>query len=80
MYVSPLVFLIVVAAFIEGLVVLLATQDFNGAAVATDEYSIPLSLVVLVQLVTPMAAALLKKGDGSGPSGQGAAGAQSPQA
>ena len=58
--VSMPVLLIEAVVFVEGLVILLATQDFWGQMVATDEYSIPLSLMVLVQLAIPLAAARLK--------------------
>jgi len=52
--------LIVLVAFAEGLLMLLITQDFSGPMVMFDNYSIPLSLVVFVQLVAPAVAALLK--------------------
>jgi hypothetical protein len=69
-YVNIAVLLIVVLAFIEGLVILLTTQDFTSSMVIIDQYSIPLSLVVFVQLVTPMVAALLRKNQTSNGSTQ----------
>ena len=60
MYVNAPALLIVAAAFIESLIILLTTQDFTSTMVMTDVYSIPLSLIVLVQLITPMVAAMLK--------------------
>ncbi|MCL1890789.1 MAG: DUF5011 domain-containing protein [Coriobacteriia bacterium] len=61
MYVNAPVLLIAVIAFIEGLVVLLVTQDFTAKMGIIDQYSLPLSLIVFVQLLVPMVAALLKK-------------------
>ncbi|MCL1798987.1 MAG: InlB B-repeat-containing protein [Eggerthellaceae bacterium] len=55
------VLLISAVAFVEGLVILLTTQDFAGPMAATDNYSIPLSLLVLAQLVVPLIAAMLKR-------------------
>jgi len=59
-YVNALVLAIVALAFIEGLIILIATQDFFGKMVMTDEFTVPLSLVVMVQLIVPMVAAILK--------------------
>jgi uncharacterized repeat protein (TIGR02543 family) len=61
MYVNAPVLLIAIIAFIEGLVVLLVTQDFTAKMGIIDQYSLPLSLIVFVQLLVPMVAALLKK-------------------
>jgi len=60
-YVNAAVLLIVAAAFVESLIILLTTSNFYAKMVVTDVYSIPLSLIVLLQLITPMVAAMLKK-------------------
>ncbi|MCL2631808.1 MAG: DUF5011 domain-containing protein [Coriobacteriia bacterium] len=59
-YVNAPVLLIIAAAFVEGLIVLLLTSDFSARMLLTDQYSIPLSLIVFVQLLTPAVAATLR--------------------
>jgi len=46
------------AAVLEGLVILLASQSFAGLRVLFDGYSLPLALLVAVQLAMPVLAAL----------------------
>ncbi|MDR2714249.1 MAG: DUF5011 domain-containing protein [Coriobacteriales bacterium] len=65
MYVNAPVLLIAIIAFIEGLVVLLVTQDFTAKMGIIDQYSLPMSLIVFVQLLAPMVAALLMKKKGT---------------
>ncbi|MDR2721825.1 MAG: InlB B-repeat-containing protein, partial [Coriobacteriaceae bacterium] len=54
--------LIAAIVFVEVLIVLLVTQDFAGPMVATDQYSIPLSLAVCAQAVLPMIGGIAKRG------------------
>ncbi|MCL1846764.1 MAG: DUF5011 domain-containing protein [Coriobacteriia bacterium] len=76
-YVNAPALLIVAAAFIEALIILLTTSDFYAPQVITDSYSVPLSLIVLVQLAVPMIAAMLRN-RGKGSSGTGTAGTTLP--
>ncbi|MCL1879248.1 MAG: DUF5011 domain-containing protein [Actinomycetia bacterium] len=61
LYVNAPVLLIVAAAFVEALIVLLATQDFTAQRVIFDQYSVPISLAVFVQLIAPMIGALVQR-------------------
>ncbi|MDR1183248.1 MAG: InlB B-repeat-containing protein [Coriobacteriales bacterium] len=56
------VLLIAIAAFIESLVVLLTTQDFGLSMGAVDGYSAVFALIVFVQLLAPMVAAIIRNG------------------
>jgi hypothetical protein len=59
-YMSLPVLVIVAAAFVEGLTILLMTQNFAGSRMMVDQYSIPLSLVVFVQILAPAMAAIMR--------------------
>ena len=59
-YVNGVALLVGLVVFVEALIILFATQDFSAKMVVVDDYSIALSLVVMVQLIAPMAAAMLK--------------------
>jgi hypothetical protein len=78
-YVNAPVMLVSTVAFVEGLAILLNTQNFSGPLAIADGYSIPLALLVLAQIATPVIAALLKNRGTKGGSGvsSGRAAAQS---
>jgi len=59
-YVNLPVLAIVAFVFIEGLVILLATQNFFGSMELIDTWTLPLSAVILVQLIVPMVAAMVR--------------------
>jgi uncharacterized repeat protein (TIGR02543 family) len=54
------VLLIAVAAFVEALIVLFTTQDFSLNMIIVDNYSVFFALLVFVQLLTPMVAAIIR--------------------
>jgi uncharacterized repeat protein (TIGR02543 family) len=54
------VLLIVATSLVEALVVLLMTQTFTAAMTIVDDYSVIFILVVFVQVLTPLVAAILR--------------------
>jgi uncharacterized repeat protein (TIGR02543 family) len=54
------VLLIAAAAFVEALIVLFTTQDFDLTMTAVDNFSVIFALIVFVQLLTPMVAAIIR--------------------
>jgi hypothetical protein len=62
LFVNAPVLLIAAAAFIEALIVLFTTQDFGLLMTTVDNYSVLFALIVFVQLLTPMVAAIIRNG------------------
>jgi hypothetical protein len=60
LFVNAPVVLIVAAAMVEGLIVLLMTQNFGAPMQAVDNYSVIFALILFVQLLAPMVAAILR--------------------
>jgi amino acid transporter len=59
MFVNPVVLLIVVLAVVEALIMLLLTQSFTGAMILFDNFSALFALIVFIQLLVPMVAAVI---------------------
>jgi hypothetical protein len=62
LFVNAPVLLIAAAAFVESLMVLFTTQDFSLNMIIVDNYSVVFALIVFVQLLTPMVAAIIRNG------------------
>jgi uncharacterized repeat protein (TIGR02543 family) len=60
LFVNAPVVLIVAAALVEGLIVLFMTQSFGTPMQIVDDYSVIFALVLFVQLLAPMVAAILR--------------------
>ena len=60
LYVNVPVLVIGVAAVVEALIILFATQTFTGNMIFVDSYTILLSLVFFVMLITPVVIAMRK--------------------
>jgi energy-coupling factor transporter transmembrane protein EcfT len=60
LYVNAPVLLIVGTAFVEALVVLFATQHFDMLMSIVGTYSVLFALILFVQLLTPMVAAIIR--------------------
>jgi protein-S-isoprenylcysteine O-methyltransferase Ste14 len=60
LYVNLPVLLIVGAALVEALVILFYTQSFGPVMTIVDDYSVIFILIVFVQLLTPMVAAIIR--------------------
>jgi hypothetical protein len=60
LFVNAPVLLIVAAALVEALIVLFTTQDFALGMSIVDDYSVIFALVLFVQLLTPMVAAIIR--------------------
>jgi uncharacterized repeat protein (TIGR02543 family) len=60
LYINVPVLLIAVAATVEAMIILFATQVFTGNMVLVDAYTVLLSLVFFVMLITPVVAAMRK--------------------
>jgi hypothetical protein len=54
--------LIAAAAFAEALIMLFITQNFSLNMTAVDNYSVLFALIVFVQLLTPLVAAIILNG------------------
>jgi uncharacterized repeat protein (TIGR02543 family) len=59
LFVNLPVLLVAGLAFVEMVILLLMTQDFYGAMQLVDNFSVIFALVLFVQLVTPMVAAVI---------------------
>jgi hypothetical protein len=64
LFVNAPVLLIAAVAFIEALIMLIMTQDFSLNMIIVDNYSVIFALIVFVQLLTPMVAAIIRNGRG----------------
>jgi uncharacterized repeat protein (TIGR02543 family) len=60
MFVNAPVLLIVGLALVEALILLFTTQNFTSTMSIVDNYSVPFSFVLFVQLLTPMVAAAIR--------------------
>jgi uncharacterized repeat protein (TIGR02543 family) len=60
LYVNPPVVLIVGVALVEALIMLFTTQHFELNMTFVDSYSVIFALIVFVQLLTPMVAAIIR--------------------
>jgi hypothetical protein len=60
LFVNAPVLLIVGAALVEAVVVLALTQDFTKGWTIVDAYSVIFALIVFVQLLAPMVAAIIR--------------------
>jgi hypothetical protein len=60
LYVNLPVLLIVGAALVEALVILFYTQSFGPVMTIVDDYSVIFILILFVQLLTPMVAAIIR--------------------
>ncbi len=59
MFVNLPVLLIAAVAFVEAVILLFMTQDFYSYMVVVDTWSVVFSLILFVQLLTPMVAAVI---------------------
>jgi hypothetical protein len=60
LFVNAPVLLIIAAALVEAIIVLFLTQNFAGPLTIVDNYSVIFALIVFVQLLTPMIAAIIR--------------------
>jgi uncharacterized repeat protein (TIGR02543 family) len=58
--INPPVLLVAAAALLEALVILFLTQDYSLGYTIVDDYSVIFALVLFVQILTPMVAAIIR--------------------
>jgi uncharacterized repeat protein (TIGR02543 family) len=62
LFINAPVLLIAIAAFIEAMIILFTTQTFTLDWTLVDDYSVIFALILFVELLTPMVAAIIRNG------------------